>query len=78
MRIKLRKAFTSKTVSDKIRFSYFNGVKIIVLGWITIYIYTENGELEREIEIPEEYGHGRIACNKSRHPAYSINYNMAL
>ena len=61
---KVEKSFHVKDLVEKIRFSYCNAVKIIVLGWRAIYIYTENGELEREIEIPEEYGRGQsLAIN---------------
>ena len=60
----VEKSFHVKELVHKIRFSYCNGVKIIVLGSRAIYIYTENGELEREIEIPEEYGTGQsLAIN---------------
>ena len=60
----VEKSFHVKDFVEKIRFSYFNGIKIIVLGCRAIYIYTENGELEREIKIPEEYGGGQsLAIN---------------
>jgi hypothetical protein len=39
-----------------IRFSDFNGTKIIATNYNTVYIYTENGRLQRKNEIPEEHG----------------------
>ena len=55
----VEKSFHVEDHVEKIRFSNFNGIKMIALGWRTIYIYTENGELEREIEIPREFGNGQ-------------------
>ena len=49
----------------KIRFSYFNGLKIIVLGLRAIYIYAEN-EIEREIEIPSTLSQS-LAINHVTH-----------
>ena len=63
-RYEVEKSLHVKDFVKKIRFSYFKGIKIIVLGLKTIYIYTENGELEREIAISEEYGPGQsLAIN---------------
>ena len=38
-----------------VRFSSFDGT-IIAASWETVYIYTENGTLQRKIEKPTEYG----------------------
>ncbi len=37
-------------------FSDFNGTKVIVADNYTVYIYTENGQLQCEIKITEEHG----------------------
>ena len=39
-----------------VRFSDCNGTKVIVAGNFTVYIYTENGQLQRNIKILEEHG----------------------
>ena len=39
-----------------IRFSDFNGTKIIVANYDTVYIYTEDGQVQRKIKIPKEHG----------------------
>ena len=44
--------------SRSIRFSYFEGVKIVVLSCYTVYIYTEDGKLEQKFELPSDYGAG--------------------
>jgi hypothetical protein len=43
-------------MNSSILFSDFNGTKIIAADYYTVYIYTENGQLERKIKIPEERG----------------------
>jgi hypothetical protein len=46
-----------------VRFSSFDGT-IIAAGLYTVYIYTEDGELQRKIEKPTEYGSiGSVAIN---------------
>ncbi|CAB4031261.1 Hypothetical predicted protein [Paramuricea clavata] len=42
--------------SITIRFSNFNGTKIIAANRYTVYIYTEDGQIQRKIKIPEEHG----------------------
>ncbi len=39
-----------------VRFSDFNGTKVIAAGNFTVYIHTENGQLQRKIKIPKEHG----------------------
>ena len=42
--------------SITIRFSNFNGTKIIAANRYTVYIYTEDGQIQCKIKIPEEHG----------------------
>ena len=39
-----------------VRFSDCSGTKVIAADDYTVYIYTENGQLQREIKIPKEHG----------------------
>ncbi len=41
-----------------VRFSDCNGTKVIAAGNYAVYIYTENGQLQRKIKIPKEHGSG--------------------
>ncbi len=36
-----------------------------------VYIYTENGQLQSNIKIPEGHEFNLFSCNKSRHKTYS-------
>ena len=48
----------------EVRFSNFDGTKIIAIVTSAVYIYTESGELQREIETPTGYGHiNSVAIN---------------
>ncbi len=40
-----------------VRFSDFHGTKVIAADNNAVYIYTENGQLQRKIMIPEEHGY---------------------
>ena len=41
-----------------VRFLDCNGTKVIAADEHTVYIYTENGQLQRKVKIPEEHGSG--------------------
>ncbi|XP_028406525.1 uncharacterized protein LOC114529004 [Dendronephthya gigantea] len=60
-------SFHLKELFDRVRAIRFldnNGTKIIVAYWHCFYIYTENGELERKVMMPEEYeGLDSVAIN---------------
>jgi hypothetical protein len=51
---KVDKSFSINKYIDAVRFSSFDGT-IIAANTSTVYIYTENGELQREIERPTGY-----------------------
>ena len=54
---KVDKSFSlEKSLYYSVRFASFDGT-IIVEGVFTVYIYTENGELQRKIETPTRYGY---------------------
>ena len=62
----VEKTFNVKEVPLSIHFSSrnarvlnLNKRKIIVLAWHSVYVYTENGKLEKEIKIPHKYGAGK-------------------
>ena len=44
--------------SSSVRFSDCNGTKVIAADMYAVYIYTENGQLQRKIKIPKEHGSG--------------------
>ena len=54
---KVDKSFFLRELSicNHVRFSRFDGT-IIAASWETVYIYTENGKLQRKIEKPTGYG----------------------
>ncbi len=60
---KVDKSFSLNELSiqeyfSNVRFSDCNETKVIAADKYTVYIYTENGQLQRKIKIPKEHGSG--------------------
>ena len=58
---KVHKIFSLNELSipalfSNVRFSDCNETKVIAAGNYAVYIYTENGQLQRKIKIPKEHG----------------------